>query len=60
MIYGISDKPPFGKLLLFSLQLMLSCFTATVLIANVCGVNVSAALVGAGLSTLVYACITKF
>ena len=60
MIYGIGDKPPFGKLLLFSLQLMLSCFTATVLIANVCGVNVSAALVGAGLSTLVYACITKF
>lgn len=60
MIYEIGDKPPFGKLLLFSLQIMLSCFTATVLIANVCGVNVSAALVGAGLSTLIYACITKF
>lgn len=60
MIYGISDRPPFGKLVLFALQMMLSCFTATVLIANVCGVNVSAALVGAGLSTLVYSFVTKF
>lgn len=60
MKYGIKDKPPFGQLVLFSLQMMLSCFTATVLIANVCDVSVSGALVGAGLSTLVYGCITKF
>lgn len=60
MEYGIKDRPAFGRLILFSLQLMLSCFTASVLIANVCGVSVSGALVGAGLSTLIYACITKF
>ena len=60
MKYRIKDKPPFGQLVLFSLQMMLSCFTATVLIANVCGVSVSGALVGAGLSTLIYGCITKF
>lgn len=60
MKYGIKDKPPFGQLVLFSLQMMLSCFTATVLIANVCNVSVSGALVGAGLSTLIYGCITKF
>ena len=60
MEYGIKDRPVFGRLILFSLQLMLSCFTASVLIANVCGVSVSGALVGAGLSTLIYACITKF
>lgn len=39
---------------------MLSVFVATVLIANICGVAVSGALVGAGLSTLVYLIITRF
>lgn len=60
MIYKISDKPPINKLILFSVQMMLSVFTATVLIAQICGVNVSGALVGAGLSTIVYECITQF
>lgn len=58
MIYQIDGRPPFGKLILFALQLMLSVFVATVLIANICGVAVSGALVGAGLSTLVYILIT--
>lgn len=58
MIYGIDDKLPFGKMLLFGLQLMLSVFVATVLIANICGVAVSGALVGAGLSTLFYLMVT--
>ena len=54
MIYGIADRPPFGKMLLFAVQMVLSVFVATVLIANICGVAVSGALVGAGLSTLAY------
>ena len=58
MIYGINDKPPFGKLLLFGLQLMLSVFVATVLIASICGVNISGALFGAGVATVVYLVIT--
>jgi len=33
MIYNVNDKPPLGKTLLFALQIMLSCFTATALIA---------------------------
>lgn len=60
MIYNINDRLPFGKLISFSIQLMLSVFVATVLIANICGVAVSGALVGAGLSTIVYLLITKF
>ena len=60
MIYNINDKLPFGKLVSFSIQLMLSVFVATVLIANICGVAVSGALVGAGLSTICYLLITKF
>ena len=39
---------------------MLSCFTATILIANVCGVEISGALIGAGLSTIIYMIINKF
>lgn len=54
LIYSINDKIPFNKLVLFAIQMVLSVFVATVLIANICGVSVSGALVGAGLSTLVY------
>lgn len=60
MIYNINDRLPFGKLLMFAIQLVLSVFVATVLIANICGVAVSGALVGAGLATLVYLVLTKF
>ena len=60
MIYSINDRLPFGKLISFSIQLMLSVFVATVLIANICGVAVSGALVGAGLSTICYLLITGF
>lgn len=59
MIYGIHDTPPAGKLLLFGVQLLLSVFVATVLIANICGVAVSGALLGAGLSTILYLSVTK-
>ena len=60
MIYNINDRLPFGKLVSFSIQLMLSVFVATVLIANICGVAVSGALVGAGLATITYLLITGF
>ena len=33
MIYNVEDRLPFNKLIIFALQLMLSCFTATALIA---------------------------
>lgn len=60
MIYNISDRPPFGKNLLFSLQLVLACFVATCLIAQICGVSAAAALVGAGIGTIFYLIITNF
>lgn len=59
MIYNINDRPPFGKLLLFSMQMVLSVFVASVLIANICGMDTGAALVGAGCATLVYIYFTK-
>lgn len=60
MIYNINDRLPFGKLVMFSIQMVLSVFVATVLIANICGVAVSGALVGAGLATCAYLLLTKF
>lgn len=59
MIYNISDRPPFNKAILFAVQLVLSVFVATVLIANICGVSTSGALVGASLSTIIYLLITR-
>lgn len=59
MIYNVHDKPPLGKTLLFALQLMLSCFTATALIAQICGVPLSGAFMGAGFATIVYGIVTR-
>lgn len=59
MIYSLKDKIPINKLILFSLQMMLSVFVATILIAQICGVSVSGALVGAGLATIIYTIITN-
>lgn len=60
MIYGVKDKPPISRALLFALQMMLSCFTATALIAQICGVPLSGAFIGAGAATLVYGFVTKY
>lgn len=60
MIYNVNDRPPIGKLLLFALQLMLACFTATALIGQVCGVPLSGAFFGAGMATWIYLLITGF
>ena len=59
MIYNVNDNPPLGKTLLFALQVMLSCFTATALIAQICGVPLSGAFLGAGFATVVYGIVTK-
>jgi len=59
MIYNINDKPPITKLLAFAIQMVLSVFVATVLIANICGVDTGAALVGAGCGTLCYILVTR-
>lgn len=59
MIYNLDDKIPINKLILFALQMVLSVFVATILIANICGVAVSGALVGAGLATLIYSVATR-
>ena len=61
LIYGINDKPKTIKEYLgYSLQVVFSCITATLLICLVCGTNLSAGLVSAGICTIFFLCLTKF
>nr|MBO4518266.1 uracil-xanthine permease [Clostridia bacterium] len=65
LIYDVNQKPPFGKNLLFALQQFLAIIAATILVpilADGTGEHLSqsAALIGAGVGTLVYLAFTKF
>ena len=61
LIYGIKDKPRFGKIVLFALQQLLAIMAATIAVPAVVGHNLSAsaALFGAGIGTIVYLLFTK-
>ena len=61
LIYGIKDKPGFGKTALFSFQHLLTIMAATIAVPAVVGngLSASAALFGAGLGTIIYLLFTK-
>ncbi len=61
MIYNVSDKPPFGQLIIFALQQLLAIMAATLVVPVIIGNDMSpaAALFGAGAGTLVYIAFTK-
>ena len=61
LIYGIKDKPKFGKVVLFALQQLLAIMAATIAVPAIIGhgLTASAALVGAGVGTIVYLLFTK-
>ncbi len=65
LVYDVNEKPPFGKNLLFALQQFLAIIAATILVpilSDASGVYLSqsAALIGAGMGTIVYLLFTKF
>lgn len=62
LIYGIKDKPGFGKVLVFAFQQLLAILAATIAVPTIVGhgMSQSAALFGAGIGTLVYLLFTKF
>ncbi len=61
LIYDIEDSPKhWYEWLIYSIQMVMSVFVATILIAQVCGTPIDAALLGACLGTLVYQLITGF
>ena len=69
LIYGVKDKPKFGQLIVFAIQQLLAIMAATLVVpvitngtAKLTGANAmstAAALLGAGLGTLVYVLFTK-
>ena len=70
MIYDVDARPPFGKLVVFSLQQLLAIITATIAVPMVVSsevdmpaalvMNPAAALIGAGFGTITYLLFTKF
>ena len=61
LIYGIKDKPRFGKVVLFAFQQLLAIMAATIAVPAIIGhgLSASAALFGAGVGTIVYLLFTK-
>ncbi len=62
LIYGVHDRPPFGKTLIFAFQQVLAILAATIAVPTIVGngMSQSAALFGAGVGTIVYLLFTKF
>ena len=62
LVYGVKDKPKFGQLIVFALQQLLAIMAATIAVPSIVGNGMShtAALLGAGVGTLVYLLFTKF
>ena len=60
LIYNIDDKPKFGHLIVFAIQQLLAIMTATLVVPIIIGNEMSpaAALLGAGMGTLVYVFFT--
>ena len=62
LVYGVKDKPKFGQLIVFALQQLLAIMAATIAVPAIIqnGMSQTAALLGAGVGTLVYLLFTKF
>ncbi len=62
LIYNVEDKPKFGKMLVFAFQQVLAIMAATIAVPSIIGLpaQVPAAILGAGLGTIVYLLFTKF
>ena len=62
LYYQPSDKPKFGKLIVFGFQQVLAILAATIAVPSIIGngMSQSAALFGAGVGTIVYLIFTKF
>jgi len=62
LTYNVSDRPSFGKVLVFALQQILAILAATIAVPSIVGngMSQSAALFGAGSGTIVYLLFTKF
>ncbi len=62
LVYDIGDKPKFGQMLVFALQQLLAILAATIAVPTIIGLptQIPAAILGAGVGTLIYQLFTKF
>ena len=62
LTYKVSDRPSFGKVIVFAFQQLLAILAATIAVPAIIGngMSQSAALFGAGVGTIVYLLFTKF
>ncbi len=63
LVYDVRDVPkPFGKLLVFAFQQVLAIMAATIAVPTIVGkpADIPAAILGAGLGTIVYLLFTRF
>lgn len=61
LLYDVKDKPKFSKVLLFAMQQILAIITATIAVPSAVGlqIHIPAAILGAGIGTLIYTLVTK-
>ncbi len=62
LVYDIHDRPLFGQMLIFALQQVLAILAATIAVPTIIGLptQIPAAILGAGIGTLIYQLFTKF
>ena len=62
LIYDVEDKPQFSKLIVFAFQQVLAILAATIAVPTIIGLpaQIPAAILGAGVGTIVYLLFTKF
>lgn len=62
LVYDIHERPQLNKLIVFAVQQLLAIMAATIAVPAIVGngMSASAALLGAGVGTLVYQLFTKF
>ncbi len=61
LVYDIHEKPKFGQMLIFALQQLLAILAATIAVPTIIGLptEIPAAILGAGVGTLVYQWFTR-
>ncbi len=62
LVYDIHDKPKFSQMIIFALQQVLAILAATIAVPTIIGLptQIPAAILGAGIGTLVYQVFTQF
>ena len=61
LVYDVQDRPPLSKVFIFGFQQLLAIMAATILVPTIIGkpMQIPAALLGAGIGTIVYLLFTK-